>query len=65
MGMTSWRRSSRSGTSGQSNCVEVGRLTGDIVIRDSKNPAGPRFRLSADDFRRLAADIRHGTYDAP
>ncbi|SNS26214.1 protein of unknown function [Actinomadura mexicana] len=63
--MTSWRRSSRSGTGGQSNCVEVARLSGDIAIRDSKSPAGPRFTLSADDFRRLAADIRRGTHDAP
>lgn len=63
--MTSWRRSSRSGTSGQSNCVEVARLSGGIGIRDSRSTAGPRFTLSADAFRRLAADIRRGTHDAP
>lgn len=63
--MTSWRRPSRSGTSGQSNCVEVARLSGAIGIRDSKNPSGPRVTLSADDFRLLAAHIRRGTHDAP
>ena len=42
-----WRKSTYSGTNGQ--CTEVAR-TGDVVlVRDSKNPYGPRltFTLAA------------------
>ncbi|WP_434739853.1 DUF397 domain-containing protein [Micromonospora sp. SH-82] len=36
-----WRKSSRSGSSG-GNCVEVAdNLTGVVAVRDSKDPAGP------------------------
>ncbi|GAA4319098.1 DUF397 domain-containing protein [Actinomadura luteofluorescens] len=64
MGMTPWRKASRSGTSGQSNCVEVARLSGIIGIRDSKNPSGTRFMLSAAGFRRFTAEVRRGAHDA-
>ncbi len=62
--MIHWRKSSRSGTSGQSNCVEVANLSGDVGVRDSKDPGGPasRFRSSAS---VLAADIKHGEHDLP
>ncbi|SDG86081.1 protein of unknown function [Lentzea fradiae] len=33
-----WRKSSRSGGSGDSDCVEVS-LAHDALVRDSKNPA--------------------------
>ena len=34
-----WHKSSYSSASGQ--CVEVARVAGAVVVRDSKNPAGP------------------------
>ncbi|MFA1542863.1 DUF397 domain-containing protein [Actinomadura monticuli] len=63
--MTQWRKSSRSGTGGQSNCVEVANLSGDVSVRDSKDPGGPRITLPVERFRRLAADIKRGTHDLP
>lgn len=37
-----WRRSSRSvGGGEQTDCVEVTELADRVVMRDSKNPAGP------------------------
>ncbi|MET9229266.1 DUF397 domain-containing protein [Lentzea sp. NPDC003310] len=34
-----WRKSSYSGATEDDNCVEVS-LSGDALVRDSKNPAG-------------------------
>ena len=63
--MVHWRKSSRSGTSGQSNCAEVMNLSGDVGVRDSKDPAGPHIALPAECLRRLAADIKRGAHDLP
>ncbi|TDC57835.1 DUF397 domain-containing protein [Actinomadura sp. KC345] len=63
--MTQWRKSSRSGTGGQSNCVEVANLSGHVGVRDSKDPSGPRMTLPAERFRRLTADIKRGAHDLP
>lgn len=63
--MIHWRKSSRSGTSGQSNCVEVANLSGDVGMRDSKDPSGPRITLPVERFRQLAADIKRGAHDLP
>lgn len=34
-----WRKSSRSGTGGNGNCVEIARTLATTAVRDSKNPA--------------------------
>jgi hypothetical protein len=55
-----WRKSSRSGTSG-GDCVEVAdNLPGTVLVRDSKDPAGPvlavdpaAWRSFLDHTRRL------------
>lgn len=57
IGVTTWRKSSRSGGSGNdTNCVEVRRSTNtDFHLRDSKLKSGsPVFALSAGDFAALA-----------
>ncbi|TDC86296.1 DUF397 domain-containing protein [Actinomadura sp. 7K507] len=63
--MTQWRKSSRSGTGGQSNCVEVANLSGDVGVRDSKDLSGVRITLPLECFRQLAADIKRGAHDLP
>ncbi|TDB97003.1 DUF397 domain-containing protein [Actinomadura sp. 7K534] len=63
--MTQWRKSTRSGTGSQSNCVEVAHLCGDVGVRDSRDPSGPRIMLPVGCFRRLAADIKRGAHDLP
>lgn len=41
-----WRKSSRSNSNG-SECVEVAdNLPGRVLVRDSKDPAGPRLSFS-------------------
>ncbi|RJL26534.1 DUF397 domain-containing protein [Bailinhaonella thermotolerans] len=53
-----WRRSRRSGGSG--NCVEVARGGGGVLIRDSKRPDGPRLEVSREQWRELLGKIRAG-----
>jgi hypothetical protein len=51
--MTKWRKSSHSGASGQTGCVEVAHDLG--AVRDSKNPGGPVLIV---DVRKLLDHIR-------
>ncbi|MFC6884586.1 MULTISPECIES: DUF397 domain-containing protein [Actinomadura] len=55
-----WRKSSRSGTSGdQSDCVEVARVVRNIGVRDSKDPDGPRLALSPAAWQALVEHLKH------
>jgi hypothetical protein len=57
-----WRKSSYSGNSG--NCVEVaGNLPGIVVVRDSKDPDGPKLIFNPDEWEVFAAGIRGGEFD--
>jgi hypothetical protein len=55
-----WRKASRS-TAGN-DCVEVAQTTVGYLIRDSKNPAGPRLALCAGTWAMLIDDIKAGKY---
>jgi hypothetical protein len=63
--MTQWRKSSRSATSDNTNCVEVAQLARSIGVRDSKDPAGPKIALPSAKFRALVDAVKHGDYDLP
>jgi hypothetical protein len=56
-----WHKSSHS--TAQGNCVEVAPLPGGAVVRDSKDPAGPALRFSADAWRAFIAGVRDGEFD--
>lgn len=56
--MTTWRKSSHSGTGQQSDCVEVASLSGNIGMRDSKDPNGPKLVVGRDAFAALLADLK-------
>ncbi|WP_084262717.1 DUF397 domain-containing protein [Actinomadura formosensis] len=59
-----WRKSSRSGsTSGQSDCVEVAHLGGNIGVRDSKTPEAPHLAFGAADWRAFADRVKRGEHD--
>jgi hypothetical protein len=45
-----WRKSSRSGSTG-GDCVEVAHLRDTIGVRDSKDPAGPVLRFDRRAWR--------------
>ena len=53
-----WRKSSYSSSTGQ-NCVEVAtNLPGIVAVRDSQDPDGPAFIVSAAEWRSFIAGIR-------
>lgn len=55
-----WRKSSySSGSSGQSDCVEVARLTDGVGLRDSKSPSGGHISLGRDRFATLVTALKH------
>lgn len=56
--MTTWRKSSHSGTQSGSECVEVGRFPNTIAFRDSKDPNGPNLHLTRDTLRTLLKDLK-------
>lgn len=51
-----WRKSSRS--VGQGACVELAPVAGGWLVRDSKNPHGPRLAVSERALTRLVAGLR-------
>lgn len=54
-----WRKSRRS-NSANANCVEVASLPdGAFAVRDSKDREGPVLRLSAGQWHRFTARLKH------
>ena len=54
-----WRKSNYSGNSG-GNCAEVANLPGAVLVRDSKNPDGPRLAFGHTAWEAFAASLRAG-----
>lgn len=52
-----WRKSSYSGNGG-GDCVEVGSLTGDIAVRDTKDRNGGTLAFTADAWSAFAASLK-------
>ncbi len=55
-----WRTSSYSG-SGGGQCTEVAAVSGGIVVRDSKDPDGPRIAFGVKAWRRFAEQLKADT----
>ncbi|MEV7965552.1 DUF397 domain-containing protein [Sphaerisporangium sp. NPDC088356] len=56
----------KSSDSGQENCVEVAVLsTGNRVVRDSKNLAGPRLRLAPGERHAFVGGVKAGRFAGP
>lgn len=55
-----WRTSS---FSGEGNCVEVASDGVNVLLRDSKNPAGPRLTLTPGAWTAFLAAIRDGEFN--
>jgi hypothetical protein len=51
-----WRKAHRSAADGA--CVEVARLDGAIVVRDSLNPSGPMLTFGATAWHALLARLK-------
>ncbi|MEV4252807.1 DUF397 domain-containing protein [Spirillospora sp. NPDC049652] len=53
-----WRKSSYSGGTVNSDCVEVAALAPAVGIRDSKAPDEPHLRVSREAFNALLSAVR-------
>ena len=53
-----WRRASRSTAEGD-NCVELASLPWDVVVRDSKDPSGPKLIIGRKAFRDFAKVLKN------
>lgn len=58
-----WRKSTRSGAAG--HCVEVADVPAAVLVRDSKDAAGPVLSFGAPDWNGFIAGIRAGEFDRP
>jgi hypothetical protein len=64
--MTLWRKSSHSGGSGATDCVEMAALDGARVgIRDSKHPEGGHLTLPRTELAGLVRRVKDGALDLP
>jgi hypothetical protein len=52
-----WRKSSATG-SHNGNCVEIGFASNFTLVRDSKQPAGPRLQFSPARWRGFLGSLR-------
>ncbi|MGI5165826.1 DUF397 domain-containing protein [Spirillospora sp. CA-253888] len=60
--MIEWRKSSHSDT--KLECVEVStNVVGRVLVRDSKDPDGPRVAFSPGDLAVLLRDVKRGAHD--
>lgn len=57
-----WRKSSLSGGAG--DCVEFARATtGEILLRDSKDPSGPVLTFTPSEWRAFLGGVRNAEFD--
>jgi hypothetical protein len=56
-----WRKSTRSGSGGNGDCVEVSLTGVAAAVRDSKNPTGPA--ISLPDWSAFLVAAKNGAYD--
>jgi len=57
-----WRKSSRSNDGGYGDCVEVAGLRDEVVLRDSKDIAGPVLAITRAEWCVFLGDVRAGAF---
>jgi hypothetical protein len=56
-----WTKSSLSFSNG--NCVEVAGDGATVLVRDSKNPGGPRLRFTRAEWQAFLAGAKNNEFD--
>lgn len=59
-----WRKSSASGDGG-GDCVEVAFADGTVLIRHSRDPAGPVLSFTHSEWQAFLSGTRNGEFDLP
>jgi hypothetical protein len=59
---TPFRKSTFSGSSNPA-CVEVGFVTSEVLMRDSKDPRGPVLRFTVEEWKAFVAGVKAGEFD--
>lgn len=59
-----WRKSSRSGSGGGTDCVEVAFAGTATSVRDSKNPSGPALVFPHHTWRAFLTTTQSGAFDS-
>jgi len=57
-----FRKSSFSGAVNPA-CVEVGFVTAQVLLRDSKDPDGPVLRFTPEEWKAFIAGVKDGQFD--
>jgi Domain of unknown function (DUF397) len=55
-----WRKSA---LSGGSNCVEMAVVEGRVLVRDSKDPLGPRLSFTPAEWAAFLAGVKSGDFE--
>jgi hypothetical protein len=55
-----WRKST---ASDPAQCVEVAKAGGTVLVRDSKNPQGPKLALTNGEWEAFLRGVRKGQFD--
>ncbi|XVQ11844.1 DUF397 domain-containing protein [Spirillospora sp. CA-255316] len=61
--MTQWRKSTHSGASNNTDCVELAAMADGIGMRDSKAPHAGHLTLKPHAFAALLAEIKAGRHN--
>jgi hypothetical protein len=58
-----WRKSSRSSSDVNTECVEVADLYPALAVRDSKDPNGPILTFQRHEFKGLLDRVKNGHFE--
>ena len=61
MSSLTWIKSSFSSMNG--NCAEVAKNRGHVLVRDSKDPDGPRLSFLPGEWHAFLDGVRNGEFD--
>jgi hypothetical protein len=61
--MTEWRKSTHSGATEGTDCVEVADLSGHVGVRDSKHSGNGYLALDRKRFSSLITQAKAGAFD--
>jgi hypothetical protein len=59
-----WRKASYS-ANGRGQCVEVGAISRGALVRDSKDPDGPKLAFTVAEWKAFTRRVKAGGFNLP